>query len=199
MNDRIGDWIQSYSGRQWFPLDPRPEDFSLEDIAHSLAIINRYAGHTREPLSVAQHSVMASQIIAPECAAWGLFHDAAETVIGDMARPWKRMLAVKRPSPHYNDYWTVKHVEHKILDAIGERFGLPPLTPAIEQEIERADITLLATERRDLMNPSAHRWHESIEKATPMATRIHPVSWRDAKTLFLWRAEQLANQGECRW
>jgi hypothetical protein len=45
---RIGDWIQTASGKQFWPFDPRPEDVFIEDIAASLAQINRYNGHTVE-------------------------------------------------------------------------------------------------------------------------------------------------------
>lgn len=57
---RRGNWMQSYTGVQVFPLDPRIEDFRIEDIAHALACQNRFAGHTREPYSVGEHSVRAS-------------------------------------------------------------------------------------------------------------------------------------------
>lgn len=44
--ERFGDWLQTYSGRKFYPLDPRPEDVVIEDIAHALANTCRYAGHS---------------------------------------------------------------------------------------------------------------------------------------------------------
>ena len=35
---RRGDWIQAYTGRKFWPLDPRPEEIFIEDIAHHLAL-----------------------------------------------------------------------------------------------------------------------------------------------------------------
>ncbi len=44
--ERYGDWIQTYTGKQFWPLDPRPEDVDIEDIANALSNLGRYAGHT---------------------------------------------------------------------------------------------------------------------------------------------------------
>lgn len=37
--DRIGDWMQTYTGRQFWPIDPRPEEIEIEDIAHALSMM----------------------------------------------------------------------------------------------------------------------------------------------------------------
>ena len=78
MSERRGDWIQTYLGIQFWPLDPRPEEVMLFDIAHSLSNMCRFTGHCREFYSVAQHSVIVSQNVPREDAAWGLLHDASE-------------------------------------------------------------------------------------------------------------------------
>lgn len=31
--ERKGAWMQTYSGREFYPLDPRPEEIHIEDIA----------------------------------------------------------------------------------------------------------------------------------------------------------------------
>jgi uncharacterized protein len=43
-----GPWFQTFTGRAFFPLNPRPEDVVLEDIAHHLANICRFGGAVRE-------------------------------------------------------------------------------------------------------------------------------------------------------
>ena len=42
---RKGDWMQTISGRQFWPIDPRPEDVFIEDIAHALSMMCRFNGH----------------------------------------------------------------------------------------------------------------------------------------------------------
>ncbi len=93
---RKGDYIATYTGKQFYPLDPRPEDVCLEDIAHSLSNLCRFTGHTDTDrfYSVAQHSVICSTIVAPEAALLALLHDAAEAYLGDISRPLKRDLYV---------------------------------------------------------------------------------------------------------
>ncbi len=55
------DWIQTFTGKKFFPLTPDPELICIEDIAHSLSMQCRYNGHSKQFYSVAQHSVILSQ------------------------------------------------------------------------------------------------------------------------------------------
>jgi uncharacterized protein len=47
----------TYSGLEVFPLELGEADIRLADVAHALALVNRFGGHTRFPISVAQHAV----------------------------------------------------------------------------------------------------------------------------------------------
>lgn len=42
---RQGDWMQTYTGRLFWPLDPDPDEVEPLDIAHALGMICRYGGH----------------------------------------------------------------------------------------------------------------------------------------------------------
>ena len=44
---RRGDWMQTFTGRQFWPLDPRAEEVDIIDIAHALSQLCRFGGHTR--------------------------------------------------------------------------------------------------------------------------------------------------------
>ena len=44
---RNGSWIQTYTGIQFWPLDPRPEEIEIRDIAHALSLLCRFNGHCR--------------------------------------------------------------------------------------------------------------------------------------------------------
>src|SRR5690606_33179060 len=41
-DNRLGDWISTYTGRQAYPMDLRPEEIHIADISHSLAMQCRY-------------------------------------------------------------------------------------------------------------------------------------------------------------
>ena len=42
--ERIGDWISTFSGKQFWPCDPRPEEIDIADIAHHLSNLCRFTG-----------------------------------------------------------------------------------------------------------------------------------------------------------
>jgi hypothetical protein len=58
-----GDWMQTYSGRRFYPLDPRAEELADLDIAHALSLLCRYGGHVERFYSVAEHCVEADNRI----------------------------------------------------------------------------------------------------------------------------------------
>lgn len=139
-------WIETYTGRQVWPL-AAAGDIDLEDIAHSLAMTCRFGGHTRLFYSVAQHCVLASELIAPEFALWGLMHDAAEAYLGDVTRPikgslWGEIRMTMKPFGRFED---------DMLLLIAEKFHLP--WPAPWPAIDQVDLLLLASERLALLNP----------------------------------------------
>jgi 5'-deoxynucleotidase YfbR-like HD superfamily hydrolase len=167
--ERYGDWFQTYTGIQFWPLDPRPEECLIEDIAHALALQCRFNGHCKYFYSIAQHSVLVSKIVKPENALWGLMHDAAEAYVGDMVRP------LKSSQPFFRE------VEAKVMAAICDKFGLPRQEPS---EVKKADDIVLMTEKRDLLVTSPAKW---IVKAEPMSGKIVPLSTGVAEVEFLER------------
>lgn len=173
------DWFITSSGKRFFALDPQPDAICVEDIAHALAQICRFGGHVLRFYSVAQHSVIVSQIVPPELAMHGLMHDAAEAYCGDVIRPIKRNL------PGYGE------IEAAIDEAVHRRFGLRALTLAEHQEIKRADNVALVTERRDLVAPHTYPWKEDERGYDPLALPIDPLCPRAARWLFLARFVEL--------
>jgi 5'-deoxynucleotidase YfbR-like HD superfamily hydrolase len=149
-----------------------PEDFNIEDIAHALSNICRYGGHTRVFYSVAQHCVLCSLHVEPECAREALFHDASEAFMGDMVRPLKDCV------PEF------KRIEERTEFAIATRFGLRYPWPAAVKEV---DDRMLFTERRDLI---VHQpdWGWFVQ---PYPFVVQPVAAHEAKAMFFDRAREL--------
>ena len=50
-------WIQTFTGRKFFPLAPDGAEVCIEDIAHALSMKCRFNGHCLRFYSVAEHSV----------------------------------------------------------------------------------------------------------------------------------------------
>lgn len=82
-------------------LNPDPKTITLEAIAHGLSQINRWAGATEFPVSVAQHSILVMEIflrLRPNLrpyAIYPLLHDAHEAFIGDWTEPAFKALATR--------------------------------------------------------------------------------------------------------
>lgn len=168
-------WIQVHSGGK-FRLDiPASRDVRIDDIAHALAHLCRYTGHTKSFYSVAQHSVIVSHLVPPELALCGLLHDATEAYIGDLSRPLKALC------PNY------RGIEAMVWLAIAERFQLPQFMP---HEVKRADNIALLTERRDLLGAGPD-WGDWTKAFDPMPETIEPLGPHMARALFLNRYEDL--------
>jgi len=151
-------WIQSFTGRQVWPLDPRLEDIDIRDIAHHLAMKCRFTGAVKRFYSVAQHCVIGSRYIAPEHALWFLLHDAPEAYLFDAARPIK----AERPF--------IKEDENRLMACIAAKFELPMPEP---EAVKQMDYVMLRTERRDFMNAPPRPWADRGYE--PLAETL--VSW----------------------
>lgn len=178
---RIGDWIQTYLGVKFYPLDPLISEIRLLDIGHALSNICRFTGHVTRFYSVAQHSVLVSQNVPKKDAAWGLLHDAAEAYVSDMSRPLKRHSELGKQ---------FAIVERSLMRAICDRFELPYDEP---ESVKRADSLLLMTEKRDLMPNCPAKW---LETAEPLAERIIPWTPDWSRHQFMKRAGELGLFGE---
>lgn len=139
MTERRGHWMQTATGKQYWPIDPRPEDVCIEDIAHALGMICRYGGHCLDFYSVAEHSVYVSQLVPQEHALVALLHDAAEAYCCDIPRPLKI------------DLLGYKEIEERNWRAICDAFALNPELP---QCVHDADVAMLFAERKAVMAPT---------------------------------------------
>lgn len=73
-----GSPMQTFSGGVFYPMDPRPEDIRLEDIAAALSKLCRFGGQCLKFCSVAEHSVLVAQQVPPQYQLTALLHDASK-------------------------------------------------------------------------------------------------------------------------
>lgn len=125
VDESRGNYIYTYSGRRFFIDDPRPEDIHIDDIAHALAFQCRFNGHCPEYYSVAQHSVLVSRMVPPQDALWGLLHDASETYLPDVPRPFKAAMT------------NFKELEERIMRVVAEWAGLDWPSPESVHHVDR--------------------------------------------------------------
>jgi len=174
-DERVLPVILTVGGKYFDFFNPWKSEFGIEDVAHGLSHLCRFSGHTRRFYSVAQHSVLVSQILPERLALAGLLHDAAEAFIGDVVTPLKNLL------PGY------RIIEHGVEHAVLARFGVAMPLPI---EIKQADLVLLATERRDLLPFEPTPW-SILDGVAPLDSVIDPVGPARAKRMFLDRFEEL--------
>lgn len=143
MASDMNDFIQTYSGRKFHFLDPKPDEIEIGDIAYALARLPRWNAATETVISVAQHSLYVFKILAhvgyPDMILMqGLMHDAAEAYLGDVASP------IKARMPEFQAMELI--VEAAIFDKYGIARPIDPIVKAADRELYR-------WEYRDLMKP----------------------------------------------
>lgn len=181
MTQRAGDWMQTVDGRAFWPLDPRPDEIHIEEIAAALSRQCRFAGHIRrgiEMYSVAEHCVHVAQFARSELKLAALLHDASEAYLQDIIRPVKPSLA------GYGE------IEDRLMKVIGAKFGFdwPP-----HPEIKRIDNAILADEQAQVMAPPPQDWRLS---EPPLGATIYCWSPAVAEGRFLESYRAYSNNGK---
>lgn len=181
-------WILTNQGIRFELLAPTAEMVHPADIAHSLAHLCRFNGHTGTHYSVAQHCYLASELVAPEHQLAALLHDAAEAYVGDMVRPLKQALRWMGGTLEARGGRDVYgEAEQKVWHAICKRFDIDPKLP---KEIHDADMRMLAIERRDLMPAHPDAW-DCIQGIELPAWRITPWTAAEARDRYFRRLMEL--------
>lgn len=175
------DWFETQSGKEVHVLTPDVNVVDLNDIARSLGMQCRYAGHCSEFYSIGQHSILMSKVVPEQFALEALMHDATETYLQDMIGPIKCLF------PMYKElelmWWE---------EAIAPKFGL---SKVMSKEVKEADTRMLRTER-DLLSFKKRKWCPEIENATPYTSkecnlRFPLMTPESAAEYFLERAQDL--------
>ncbi len=188
MNDNnsgslIGSCMRTATGKLFDILAFDQFAITLEDVAHGLSNVCRFGGHVREFYSVAQHSVLVSELCDTADAQIGLLHDATEAYLGDVIAPLKRQPGME---------W-YRNVEAKMTIAVAARFGLPTMeTPSVEL----ADRIAVFLEMRDLMAGDPIKYGRKIARPdlSVLNRIVVSLSPAAAKAAFLNRARELGVQ-----
>lgn len=158
--ERVGDFIQIYSGKEFYILDPRAEDVDVLSIAHSLSNLARFTGHGERFYSVGEHSIRCAKMARKAgydvlAQLYCLGHDASESIVNDLARP------VKQNIPQY------KEIEDNIMKVMWEAMGLPQPTKEHYNIVKIIDNTMLLHELEQLMN------RNTVEYATVEHIKVY--------------------------
>lgn len=166
------DWIMTYpSGSKFYPLDPRPEDIHIEDIAHHLSNICRFTGGVSTFYSVAEHCCMVSDQVPAIYRLAGLLHDASEAYLSDIASPVK----------HTKDMAPYREAEDRLSKMILMKFGCATKLP---RAVHYADARMLVTEALQLKSPLHPEWYFKVKPYNGLTLGLFPFT---AKREFLKR------------
>ena len=173
---RAVQYCETYTGKAFYPMNPKVEDVTILDIAHHLAAQCRYLGATQKFYSTAQHCCLLAHYAETklkanvvDCAQI-LLHDAAEAYLTDLPRPIKQ---------HFPEF---RAVDYTIQQCVRKWAGLDvaPL-PSWQDEI---DSRIIHDERAQLMCESGNDWQHAGQ---PLGVHIVPWTAEHAEAQFLFR------------
>ena len=140
----MSEYITTYTGKHFRPLEPDPQLIKIEDIAHALSMSCRGKGHVKTFWSVGEHSICCAR----EAAERGmsermilacLLHDASECYMSDVPRPFKKEL------PEYQKW------EDHLLSLIYEKFLGSDLTEKEQIQLKEIDNAMLWYDLEELL------------------------------------------------
>lgn len=175
---QLTEGISLFSGTMFDYNAPEKSNVTIDDIAHALSHVCRFAGHVRHFYSVAQHAVNASYLVPAEHAYAALMHDTAEAFTNDLPTPLKIAFPV------------FKELEVRIETAMAEKFGFEfPL----HDTIKYADLQMLLLEKEELKGDFSN-WAvlNGVERPNNKMISMLEMSSTEAKRRFLHRFEELS-------
>lgn len=166
-------WLETFTGRRFWPAEPRVQDITVFDIAHSLAYKCRYNGHTCRYYSVAEHSVVlamfARHLQHPvELQYHMLMHDGSETYLPDVPRPIKHFFP------------ELVAMEKHLDGVIREWAGLGQTVP---QMVKEWDSRIIVDERQQVLLPSGNSWQS--DSLQPLGVQLSSLPPHEAEAAFL--------------
>jgi len=191
--------IGTYTGRIFYPLDPRREDVCIEDIAHHLSLLARWTGATRDHCNVAHHSVMVARDVERSvlnvkgykanikamCVMMGLMHDSPEAYLNDAASPIKDDIYYLTP----RGIESCKVVHRRLLSVIYSALDLP-FYGEFSSYVKQSDTRALVTERRDQITVPKVPWVIDSDPL-PGVEKFEPMGHKESEEMFLKEYQRL--------
>jgi hypothetical protein len=186
-NINYGSNMTTFSGRYVNPADLQLDEIDIEDIAHGLSNICRFAGQFALVSNLRIILLLLAWMVFEESkdkdfALTALLHDAPEAYVCDLVR------CVKKFCPDY------RRLEQMVWHPIVRKFNLRCIyvyssIPSerkmhIHPRIKEADMRMLVTERRQLISDKSAVW-DLETKYLPYEIEIDPAPPKMAKAQFL--------------
>lgn len=174
-NDDRGPFISTLSGAKFFVKECNVQDVPMTDVANALALNCRFNGHIVRHYSVAEHSVLVSNLVSPENALYGLLHDYAEAFISDIPRPFKTTIT------GHNDF------ERAVMANVCDLYGLPLDVP---EDVAYIDTHICAVEAY-VLGGVVPEWVVHYDLEVCPQHEIKGLSHLQARAAFMNRFNEL--------
>lgn len=193
--------VETFEARAVNPMHLLPEDASITELAHVLAMVPRFMGHCAWHYSIAQHALLCSLIVPEQVAPQALLWSAPAAYLGEPFRPMATCMRYEVDGSDEAYHAVANRLRRTVFLAL----GLP--YPGSEQDgaLRLARLRALWTERATLL-PGGMCWNlepaEIVARAevaqpwanllfSPGGSTLRRISPEEAESLFLARAGQL--------
>jgi hypothetical protein len=139
-------YIQINRDTIWSFTELSSNTIELPLIARSLSRLVRYTGHGDKVVTIAEHSINVAVLMPAPYQIYGLMHDAAEALIGDINHPFK------------SRFPAISEAEDQILDHIYKQLGLWPVPEEAARQVALFDRISLGLEAKEIFG--AWTWDE---------------------------------------
>lgn len=157
--------------------NPTAEMIDAIDIAHALAHICRFGGHTYTFYSVAEHSILVAALAPKHLKKAALLHDAAEAYIGDVIKPLKNLLG----EPY-------AEIERAFERAIAVKFNVPLADFEAVKPYDKRALELEHSAYKIMCNSSQDRIEAWIRKELSIAYNTYDYDRHFLKLLERYEA-----------
>jgi hypothetical protein len=176
-------WIKTYTGLRFHAFNPKPDQISLVDIAHSLSKKGRFSDHCPVDYTVGEHSLHCYALLKllgcdEQTQLIGLLHDASEAYLQDIPKPFK----------HFIDGYSES--EDIVQNAVYMKYlGFVP-TEEQYKIVKMVDEIMLINEVEQLMPPDNDWFLPQVDKMIHVDLK-NTMNWEDTKVDFLITALEL--------